>query len=104
MGCIRAKRPVPTGRMSSVPASVNTVEPVCIKLYYVRLPDIGIVVPELDTGIDHDLETPVVFRVSREPHRAEFDGIENEVLITCTHTRTDTVVQVGFVDRSALRR
>jgi hypothetical protein len=56
------------------------------------LPDIGTVIPELETGIQHDLEGIVLRRRDRKVHHPQFDRIEDEIFIARPDPAADTII------------
>src|SRR5579871_6806633 len=106
----KAGRPYPFGACTVIGAtawqpsgSVNAVQSVGIEKNDIGLPDVRAVVPELDAGIDHDLERRIVLCLSREIDHAELNSIEDEIFVPCADTGAYAIVQIGLLYRPAPR-
>ena len=73
--------------------SINAIQSIRIEEYDIRRLYIHAVVPELDPRIYQDLKGLILFRPAGKICHTEFDGIENQVLVTGPQTCPETMIQ-----------
>src|ERR1700761_5787907 len=71
---------------------IDAVQPITVEVHHIRLTHKGIIVPELQTGIDHDLDRVVLLGMTGEIDHPQLDGIEDEVFIARPDARANAMV------------